>query len=145
MLFSSARRFPARNRLFASKREVSMRFGRIICMSAIATCIAFSSFAQGLPKANKPEDVGFSSERLKRVTTTIKLTCRPNLLNSRPQRIWFYSSSKFLCVFNGLLTSNWALGFPKYTTGFQSHTLWFSLFLVVARRSSAVSRAEAQR
>ena len=39
-------------------------------------------------------------------------------------------------VFNGLLTSNWALGFPKYTTGFQSHTLWFSLFLVVARRSS---------
>ena len=45
-----------------------MRFGRIICMSAIATCIAFSSFAQGLSKANKPEDVGFSSERLKRVT-----------------------------------------------------------------------------
>jgi CubicO group peptidase (beta-lactamase class C family) len=45
-----------------------MRFGRIICMSAIATCIAFSSFAQGLPKAYKPEDVGFSSERLKRVT-----------------------------------------------------------------------------
>jgi len=45
-----------------------MRFGRIICMSAIATCIAFSSFVQGLPKANKPEDVGFSSERLKRVT-----------------------------------------------------------------------------
>ena len=45
-----------------------MRFGRIICMSAIATCIAFSSFAQGLPKANKPEDVGFSSDRLKRVT-----------------------------------------------------------------------------
>ena len=45
-----------------------MRFRRIICMSAIATCIAFSSFAQGLSKANKPEDVGFSSERLKRVT-----------------------------------------------------------------------------
>ena len=45
-----------------------MRFGRIICMCAIATCIAFSSLAQGLPKANKPEDVGFSSERLKRVT-----------------------------------------------------------------------------
>jgi hypothetical protein len=47
-----------------------MRFGGIICMSAIATCIAFSSFAQGLPKANKPEDVGFSSERLKRVTAS---------------------------------------------------------------------------
>jgi CubicO group peptidase (beta-lactamase class C family) len=49
-----------------------MRFGRIICMSAIATCIAFSSFAQGLPKANKPEDVGFSSERLRRVTDTFQ-------------------------------------------------------------------------
>jgi CubicO group peptidase (beta-lactamase class C family) len=45
-----------------------MRFCRIICMSAIATCVAFSALAQGLPKANKPEDVGFSSERLKRVT-----------------------------------------------------------------------------
>jgi CubicO group peptidase (beta-lactamase class C family) len=45
-----------------------MRFGRIICMSAIATCLAFSALAQGLPNANKPEDVGFSSERLKRVT-----------------------------------------------------------------------------
>jgi CubicO group peptidase (beta-lactamase class C family) len=49
-----------------------MRFGRIICMSAIATCIAFSSLAQGLPKANKPEDVGFSSERLKRVTDAFR-------------------------------------------------------------------------
>ena len=49
-----------------------MRFGRIICMSAIATCIAFSSFAQGLSKANKPEDVGFSSERLRRVTDTFQ-------------------------------------------------------------------------
>jgi CubicO group peptidase (beta-lactamase class C family) len=45
-----------------------MRFGRIVCMSAIATCLAFSALAQGLPKASKPEDVGFSSERLKRVT-----------------------------------------------------------------------------
>jgi hypothetical protein len=48
--------------------EVSMGFRRIICMSAIATCVAFSALAQGLPKANKPEDVGFSSDRLKRVT-----------------------------------------------------------------------------
>jgi CubicO group peptidase (beta-lactamase class C family) len=45
-----------------------MRFGRVICTSAIATCVVFSALAQGLPKANKPEDVGFSSERLKRVT-----------------------------------------------------------------------------
>jgi CubicO group peptidase (beta-lactamase class C family) len=45
-----------------------MKFRRIICISAIATCIAFSALAQGLPKASQPEDVGFSSERLKRVT-----------------------------------------------------------------------------
>src|SRR5260370_28452785 len=45
-----------------------MRFRRIICMSAIATCVAFSALAQGLLKASQPEDVGFSSERLKRVT-----------------------------------------------------------------------------
>ena len=45
-----------------------MRFRRIICMSVIATCVAFSALAQGLPKASQPEDVGFSSERLKRVT-----------------------------------------------------------------------------
>jgi hypothetical protein len=37
-------------------------------------------------------------------------------------------SSKFMRVFNGLLTSNWALGFPKYTTGFQSHALVFIIF-----------------
>ena len=45
-----------------------MRFRRVICISAIATCVAFSALAQGLPKASQPEDVGFSSERLKRVT-----------------------------------------------------------------------------
>ena len=45
-----------------------MGFRRIICMSAIATCVAFSALAQGLPEANKPEDLGFSSDRLKRVT-----------------------------------------------------------------------------
>jgi CubicO group peptidase (beta-lactamase class C family) len=45
-----------------------MKFSRIICTTAISTCVAFSALAQGLPKADKPEEVGFSSERLKRVT-----------------------------------------------------------------------------
>src|ERR1700722_16560639 len=72
MLFSTAWPYPAPNHCFASQLEVLMRFGRIICMSAIATCIAFSSFAQGLSKANKPEDFGFSSERLRRVTDTFQ-------------------------------------------------------------------------
>ena len=45
-----------------------IKFRKVICMSAVATCIAFSALAQGLPKATHPEDVGFSSERLKRLT-----------------------------------------------------------------------------
>ena len=49
-----------------------MGFRRIICVSAIATCIAFSALAQGLPTASQPEDIGFSSERLKRVTNAFQ-------------------------------------------------------------------------
>jgi CubicO group peptidase (beta-lactamase class C family) len=45
-----------------------MRFSRIVCMSIVATCVAFSAFGQGLPKATQPEDVGFSSDRLNRLT-----------------------------------------------------------------------------
>ena len=49
-----------------------MKFRKVICLSAVATCIAFSAFAQGLPKATHPEDVGFSSERLKRRTSVFQ-------------------------------------------------------------------------
>ncbi|HMA73549.1 MAG TPA: serine hydrolase domain-containing protein [Xanthobacteraceae bacterium] len=49
-----------------------MRFRYAICMSAVTTCIAFSAFAQGLPKASQPEEVGFSSERLSRLTTAFQ-------------------------------------------------------------------------
>ena len=49
-----------------------MKLHKVICMSAVATCIAFSAFAQGLPKATHPEDVGFSSERLKRLTSVFQ-------------------------------------------------------------------------
>jgi CubicO group peptidase (beta-lactamase class C family) len=49
-----------------------MKFRHVICMSAVATCIAFSALAQGLPKASQPEAVGFSSERLKRLTSTFQ-------------------------------------------------------------------------
>src|SRR5258708_38852362 len=48
-----------------------MKFHSAIFTSAaaicVASCLAFSALAQGLPKAGKPEDVGFSSERLKRI------------------------------------------------------------------------------
>ena len=43
-------------------------------------------------------------------------------------------------VFNGLLTSNWALGFPKYTTGFQSHALVFIIFSGCATLESDCQR-----
>ncbi|MGO9683150.1 MAG: serine hydrolase domain-containing protein [Beijerinckiaceae bacterium] len=49
-----------------------MNFRNVICMSAVATCIAASAFAQGLPRASQPEDLGFSSERLKRVTSAFQ-------------------------------------------------------------------------
>ena len=49
-----------------------MKFLKVVCMSAVATCIAFSALAQGLPKASHPEDVGFSSERLKRLTSAFQ-------------------------------------------------------------------------
>jgi CubicO group peptidase (beta-lactamase class C family) len=49
-----------------------MKLHKVICMSAVATCIAFSALAQGLPKASHPEDVGFSSERLQRLTSAFQ-------------------------------------------------------------------------
>jgi CubicO group peptidase (beta-lactamase class C family) len=49
-----------------------MKLRKVICMSAVATCIAFSALAQGLPKATHPEDIGFSSERLKRLTSAFQ-------------------------------------------------------------------------
>jgi CubicO group peptidase (beta-lactamase class C family) len=54
-----------------------MKLSKILCVSAVVVCSAFSAWAQevqgtqeaqSLPKAGQPEDVGFSSERLKRLT-----------------------------------------------------------------------------
>jgi CubicO group peptidase (beta-lactamase class C family) len=42
------------------------------CLVAFAACIAFLAFAQGLPVASKPEEVGFSSERLSRIRTAFQ-------------------------------------------------------------------------
>ena len=43
-----------------------MRLRNLILVSlTAATFAAFSASAQGLPKASQPEDVGFSSDRLK--------------------------------------------------------------------------------
>ena len=44
-----------------------MRGLRAIIIAALATAIAVPAWGQGLPRAQKPEEVGLSSERLKRV------------------------------------------------------------------------------
>ena len=49
-----------------------MNFRSTISLSAFAVCIAFSAFAQGLPQAKQPEEVGFSTQRLKRLTDTLQ-------------------------------------------------------------------------
>ncbi len=41
-------------------------------LSVLATCTAFPALAQGLPKASKPEEVGFSSARLERLTSAFQ-------------------------------------------------------------------------
>ena len=43
-------------------------FFNLICMSVVVTCVAISALAQGLPEASQPEALGFSSERLQRLT-----------------------------------------------------------------------------
>ncbi len=49
-----------------------MNFRNLIWLSAAAACVAFSTLAQDLPKADRAEDVGFSTERLKRLTDTMQ-------------------------------------------------------------------------
>ena len=49
-----------------------MQFARTLCASALATCVAFPGFAQGLPKASQPKEVGFSSARLERLTSAFQ-------------------------------------------------------------------------
>ena len=66
------------------------------------------------------------SQRNQPITRPIKLTCRPNLLNSRPQRIGFYSKLEIPACIQGL--TDFKLGARISKT----------LFLVVARRSSRV-------
>jgi len=49
-----------------------MKLRTLVCRSLLGACVAFSAFAQVLPKANQPEAVGFSSDRLKRLTAVIQ-------------------------------------------------------------------------
>jgi CubicO group peptidase (beta-lactamase class C family) len=49
-----------------------MKCFKIACLVAFAICLAFSAFAQGLPPVSKPEEVGFSSERLSRIRTAFQ-------------------------------------------------------------------------
>jgi CubicO group peptidase (beta-lactamase class C family) len=49
-----------------------MQFRRVVGTALLATWIAGPALAQGLPKASKPEDVGFSSARLERLTSAFQ-------------------------------------------------------------------------
>ena len=45
-----------------------MKFGKILCVFTFISVISFSALALGLPPASQPEEVGFSSQRLMRLT-----------------------------------------------------------------------------
>jgi CubicO group peptidase (beta-lactamase class C family) len=45
-----------------------VRSSKILCVCIIAAFVSFSALAQGLPSASRPEEVGFSSQRLTRLT-----------------------------------------------------------------------------
>ncbi len=49
-----------------------MRIVRIAAATALTVALATSAWAQGLPRAQSPEEVGFSTERLKRLTARMK-------------------------------------------------------------------------
>ena len=49
-------------------RRWQLKFGKILCVFTFVTVISFSALAQGLPRASQPEEVGFSSQRLLRLT-----------------------------------------------------------------------------
>jgi CubicO group peptidase (beta-lactamase class C family) len=55
-----------------SKEGIDMKIGRTVCLAALTVCFAVAALAQSLPKAGQPEDVGFSTERLKRLGTVIQ-------------------------------------------------------------------------
>jgi CubicO group peptidase (beta-lactamase class C family) len=49
-----------------------MTLRKVICASVMATCVALPALAQGLPKASRPEEVGFSSQRLERLADVFR-------------------------------------------------------------------------
>jgi len=49
-----------------------LKLATLACTSLLSACVAFTAVAQELPKANQPEEVGFSSERLKRLTSVVQ-------------------------------------------------------------------------
>jgi CubicO group peptidase (beta-lactamase class C family) len=53
-------------------REGPMNLNKLIGSSLLATSLCFSAFAQGLPKAGQPQEVGFSAERLVRLSSVFQ-------------------------------------------------------------------------
>src|SRR6516165_288185 len=45
-----------------------MSFARVVCLAMLALCTALPAVGQGIPKVQQPEEVGFLSTRLKRLS-----------------------------------------------------------------------------
>src|SRR5262245_28200519 len=56
----------------AAAARLKMKLFQSIGGAAAAACIACSSLAYDLPKASRPEEAGFSTERLKRLTDIVR-------------------------------------------------------------------------
>lgn len=89
-----------------------MKFRNLVGMAAIATCIAFPALAQGLPHADSPEEVGLSSERLKRVTAAFQADVDKGQL----------AGAVLMIARNGKLAYCEAIGFQDREKNLPMHT-----------------------
>ena len=57
-----------------------MSLVRVVAAAAVAVSVALPAAAQGIPKAQSPEEVGFSATRLKRLSERIEEEIKNNEL-----------------------------------------------------------------
>jgi CubicO group peptidase (beta-lactamase class C family) len=89
-----------------------MKFRNLVAIAAVATCIAFPALAQGLPHASNPEEVGLSSERLKRVTAAFQADVDKGVL----------AGAGVMIARNGKLAYCEAIGFQDREKNLPMHT-----------------------
>src|ERR1044072_5556746 len=62
------------------REEKQMSFVRVVSTAALAVSVALPAAAQGIPKAQSPEEVGFVATRLKRLSDRIEEGVKNNEL-----------------------------------------------------------------